>query len=297
MAVAFQLGIGNNSPTITYSPFFPNTVAQNATAGWTPYYTISGFPWTSALVGYGTSLQISSKNDSSLSITWFGASPFSLPRELVASQTSDRFRLTLWTGTGIDLYGNATNAAFQVSLDRKTGGGSSGNALVDPSSNILASFSNLQLDTYIVTLTTRTSSSPSSFVAFDRAVITSALEVMDLDRWGDESNFSFNYSFVASLTVHSETVDDPTIAYNGQWSSQESSTPGRSIHVTTQLGDSAQLTFNGGGSTHRLFTRPNSRFFFRDRRLCLWTSKSRGWVLQRHPRRTDDAIQCRVDME
>jgi len=79
MAVAFQLGIDNTSPTITYFPFFPNTVALNVTAGWTPYYTNSGFPSTSGLVGNGTSLQISSKNGSFLSITWFGAPPFSLP--------------------------------------------------------------------------------------------------------------------------------------------------------------------------------------------------------------------------
>lgn len=78
MAVAFQLGIDNTSPTITYFPFFPNTVALNATAGWTPYYTISGFPSTSGLVGDGTSLQISSKNGSFFSLTWFGPSPFSL---------------------------------------------------------------------------------------------------------------------------------------------------------------------------------------------------------------------------
>jgi hypothetical protein len=81
MAVAFQLGIDNTSPTITYDPFFPNSVAENATAGWIPYYTISGFPSASGLVGNGTSLQMSSKNGSFLSITWFGASPFSLPRE------------------------------------------------------------------------------------------------------------------------------------------------------------------------------------------------------------------------
>ena len=79
MAVAFQLGIDNASPTISYFPFFPNTVALNATAGWTPYYTNSGFPSTSGLVGDGTRLQISSKNGSFLSVTWFGASPFSLP--------------------------------------------------------------------------------------------------------------------------------------------------------------------------------------------------------------------------
>ena len=81
MAVAFQLGIDSTSPTITYSPFFPNTATQNATLGWTPYYTNSGFPWTLGLVGSGTSLQISSKNGSFFSITWFGASLFSFPRD------------------------------------------------------------------------------------------------------------------------------------------------------------------------------------------------------------------------
>jgi len=95
MAVAFQLGIDNTSPTITYFPFSPNTVALNATAGWTPYYTNSGFPSTLGLVGDGTSSQISSKNGSFFSVTWFGASPFSLPRKSLRSLTSDRQALAL----------------------------------------------------------------------------------------------------------------------------------------------------------------------------------------------------------
>lgn len=78
MAVAFQLGLDNASPTITYSPFFPNVITQDATDGWTPYYTDSGFPSVPGQVGDGTSLQISSKNGSFFSITWFGASPSSL---------------------------------------------------------------------------------------------------------------------------------------------------------------------------------------------------------------------------
>lgn len=56
---------------------------------------------------------------------------------------------------------------------------------MDPGSEVLASFSNLQLDTYTVTLTAQTLSSPSSFIAFDRAVITSAVEVSNLDKWVD----------------------------------------------------------------------------------------------------------------
>jgi hypothetical protein len=61
---------------------------------------------------------------------------------------------------------------------------------VDPGSNLLASFSNLQPDKYTVTLTAQTLSSPYSFIAFDRAVITSAVEVMDLDKWVNAPNLT-----------------------------------------------------------------------------------------------------------
>ena len=246
MDVAFQLGIDSASPTITYAPSSPNVIAQDATSGWTPYYTNSGFPSALGGVGQGSRLQISSKNSSFFSITWFGASPFPLSRKFFALVTSDR--LTPHPGTGIDLYGNATLAAFEVSLDRKSGGSSSGNVLVNPGSNLLASFSELLLDTYTVTLTANTSSSPSSFIAFERAVITSAVGVANLNEYVNAKKFATaNYSFPVSLTVLSETVDDDTIAYEGLWSTLQGSVidPGRQFHATEQLGDKAQLTFNG----------------------------------------------------
>lgn len=93
------------------------------------------------------------------------------------------------TGSGIDLYGNATRATFQVGLNRKSGGKTSGDVLVGPSSDLLASFSNLPLDTYTVTLTANTSSSPSSFIAFERAVITGAVEVTNLDKCVNGPNY------------------------------------------------------------------------------------------------------------
>ena len=185
MAVAFQLGVDSASPTITYDPFFPNVTAQDATSGWTPYYTNSGFPSSPCLVGNGTRLQISSKNGSFFSITWFGAFSISilaprsskLPR-VCGLRSIDSPR----TGTGIDLYGNATQAAFEVMLNSKNGARGSGDVLVGPGSNLLASFSNLALDTYTVTLTANTSSSPSSFIAFEKAIITSAVSVANQDR-------------------------------------------------------------------------------------------------------------------
>jgi len=47
------------------------------------------------------------------------------------------------------------------------------------------------------------------------------------------------------VTVHSETVDDASVAYKGWWSFHENITAGRFFHLTNRLGDSAQLTFNG----------------------------------------------------
>jgi hypothetical protein len=184
MAVAFQLGIDNASPTITYDPSFPNAIAQDASSGWTPYYTDSGFPSVPGQVGDGTSLQISSKNGSFFSITWFGAFSILAPlRSLKIPRVPGGRSIDFaHTGTGIDLYGNATRAAFEVSLDRKDGGKASGDVLVGPSLNLLASFSDLPLDTYTVTLTANTSSSPSSFIVFERAVITSAVKVTNLDK-------------------------------------------------------------------------------------------------------------------
>lgn len=50
-------------------------------------------------------------------------------------------------------------------------------------------------------------------------------------------------------------VDDSSIAYRGSWTFQGNTTTGSFFHVTSQLGDSAQLTFNGkwylpGASPH-----------------------------------------------
>jgi hypothetical protein len=56
-----------------------------------------------------------------------------------------------------------------------------------------------------------------------------------------------DYSFAVSLTVKSVTVDNAMIVYEGLWSTFQSTTvaPERQFHATDQLGDTAQLTFNG----------------------------------------------------
>ena len=244
MAVAFQLGIDNTSPAITYSPFFPNAVALNATAGWTPYYTFSGFPSTSGLVGDGTSLQISSNNGSFFSITWFGASPFSPPRKSPSRLTFDRFRLHRHWHRSLRKRNpcRVRNQFGPRDWWRKFWQRSGQLGLKSPR--------------LVLKPTTRHVYSHSNRAHFVIAVfIYSVRRSGYYQRRGrgkpgqvsQRVKIYSHCSFVASVTIRSETVDDASIAYRGSWSFQESTIPGGYIHVTNQLGDSAQLTFNGKG--------------------------------------------------
>jgi hypothetical protein len=76
-------------------------------------------------------------------------------------------------GTGIQLFGNASQASYDLTLDG-TSSPANSSSLAD---GILADFQGLNDTSHTVTLTVHTSSSPSpdTFVAFDQALITSAL--------------------------------------------------------------------------------------------------------------------------
>jgi len=74
-------------------------------------------------------------------------------------------------GTGVELYGNTTLATYQVTLDGTT---PSNKDLVSSDTNLLVSFQDLPDMQHTVTLTAYTQSKSTSFVAFDRAVITAS---------------------------------------------------------------------------------------------------------------------------
>lgn len=81
--------------------------------------------------------------------------------------------LLRFIGTGVELYGKVAEASYTAILD-----GSSMDDMVNLASSdpeMLVGFQNLPDGQHTVTLTVHTQSNSSSFVAFDRAVITASV--------------------------------------------------------------------------------------------------------------------------
>lgn len=81
--------------------------------------------------------------------------------------------MTVDLGSGIAVYGNATDASYSISIDNSAID-STTNTLAT-SSNLLASINNLTKSDHTLTFTAHTSNTDStqSFVVFDKALITS----------------------------------------------------------------------------------------------------------------------------
>lgn len=138
--------VDDTSPTILYSPFGDTFSTPNLSAGWNPYFTLSGFASALGDVGNGTSLHITSDNGASL--------------------------LIQWQGTGIQLWGNATAASYSITLDGAPF------AAPDPSDNLLANIEGLSNAPHAVALTAvipALQNPPnSSMLVFDKAIIASS---------------------------------------------------------------------------------------------------------------------------
>lgn len=74
MANYVQFAVNDTSPTLFYSPFGDTLSTPNLSAGWNPYYTLSGFATVLGEVGNGTSLHITSNNGSFVLLQWNGMS-------------------------------------------------------------------------------------------------------------------------------------------------------------------------------------------------------------------------------
>lgn len=83
----------------------------------------------------------------------------------------------MFLGTGIQLYGNATQAGYDLTLN-ETPTQANSSSLAD---SVLAEFHDLPDANYTLTLTVQSASPPTSdsFVAFDKALITSSPESDD----------------------------------------------------------------------------------------------------------------------
>ncbi|KAJ3488315.1 hypothetical protein NLJ89_g11628 [Agrocybe chaxingu] len=154
-----QLTIDDSSPSVAYSPFRDTLGAPNPTAGWNPYYDPNGYAASPGQLANGTSLHITSLNGAALAVQW--------------------------TGTGVQLFGNTTNAAYTVALDgvpispfpNASTTATSPAPSASSASGLLADIQGLPDVPHTITLTALISSgstSGSSMLVFDRAVVLSS---------------------------------------------------------------------------------------------------------------------------
>ncbi|KAK0462598.1 uncharacterized protein EV420DRAFT_1735277 [Desarmillaria tabescens] len=199
MAETLEFEVDDTSPAISYYPFRDTFSTPNLTAGWNPYFSGSGFLTSSGETGEGTSLHISSLNGASLSIQWHG--------------------------TGIQLYGNVTNASYVLTLDETTIDISS----LERSDTMLASISGLSSISHNITLTAQitTPETTGSMLVFDKAVITAT----------SPTNVSSNLNFTL------QTITDSRINFNGEWSFNNGL--GQAFRESNKAGDTARVSFFG----------------------------------------------------
>ncbi|OAX41128.1 hypothetical protein K503DRAFT_798227 [Rhizopogon vinicolor AM-OR11-026] len=196
-----QFYVEDDSPEIVYFPFVDVDLSPNASVGWEQYYSGSGAASSPGQLGVGSSMHLTYLDQASLMIKW--------------------------NGTGIDLLGNTLDASYQVTLD----GINTYPNTSDPDT-ILASFHDLNNTNHTLLLTTITNqTTPDSYVAFDKALITYAPPVG-----------------VVNSTANSKTIDDDSIAFMGQWSYATDSA-GNSMHISNTAGDHALTTFVGSAIT------------------------------------------------
>ena len=72
METSVQFDVDDTSPTISYSPFRDTLSTPDLSAGWNPYYNLSGFVHAQGEVGNGTSLHITSLDGASLALQFRG---------------------------------------------------------------------------------------------------------------------------------------------------------------------------------------------------------------------------------
>lgn len=135
----------------------------------------------------------------------------------------------LWNGTGIDLTGSASNVSYLIALDGHTLPVASYNA----TDTLLASLNGLEYTNHTLLLTTVVpdSNSPDTFLTFVDATVT----------YGPPASAS-------ETTATPYTIDDTDIAFMGRWN-YVTDGAGSSMHVSTTVGDRAQVTFIGSAIT------------------------------------------------
>ncbi|KAI0675399.1 hypothetical protein C8Q78DRAFT_1114225 [Trametes maxima] len=276
----FPLTIDDTSPVVLYAPFADTFGAPALAAGWNPYFTISGFSETPSgqgadvrsAVGNGTSMHLTAHDGAALQINWNGESSL-LTRavRLAPSGWKEGERAPVkrraplannyvsLSGTDITIYGtlvqplanDVLDVTYSVVLDGTATTNyfsdiSSGAAVRDAESDVLASFKGLQEGPHSIQVTLHNpdgsgaagNTTNGAILAFDRAVMQEGS--------GKQSGTPTS-SPTATSTARTAPVSDDEIAYRGQWNFTPGLLPGSTttFHTSNNVGDRATLLFNG----------------------------------------------------
>ncbi|KAJ3749450.1 hypothetical protein DFH05DRAFT_1476805 [Lentinula detonsa] len=198
---ALSFDVDDTSPIFTYFPFSDTLSIPDFTAGWHPLFNQTSFGGAPLEVENSTSVHITSLNNASFSLRW--------------------------KGTGIQLFGYATDASYTILLDGSP-------RTTNSSDTILASIQNLDNVNHEVSLTTiisdSTQNQTSSFIVFDKATILAPAS--------DNTTIGSNFT--------SQSLNDNTISFLGEWSFQNNSASGLgAVHISDNLNDNASAEFNG----------------------------------------------------
>ncbi|KAF8971212.1 hypothetical protein BDZ97DRAFT_1914217 [Flammula alnicola] len=243
METLVTFSVDDTSPTISYSPLRDTFSTPNLSAGWNPYFNLSGFAVLQGETGNGTSQHITSLDGASLALQWHG--------------------------TGITLMGNATQASYAITVD---------GTLIPPSpvpsDNVLTNIQGLNDSVHNITLTAQIPQGQnppnSSMLVFDKAVIfSSPLPVADnigfknqtiddndiafLGRWSVVNASSGIYEFHTSKTAGDRAVT----TFNGTTFLMLGQTSPLAGNYSVIL-DNTTVTLSGRSS----FTQDDSLLFF-----------------------------------
>ncbi|KAG6845074.1 hypothetical protein H0H87_000978 [Tephrocybe sp. NHM501043] len=162
MAQTITFSVDDTSPSLSYKPFRDTFTTANLTAGWNPYFNVSGLVTSLGATGIGDTFHVTSRHEATVSVTW--------------------------KGTGITLRGYLNgNASYNTTLD---------GAFLPPTAakdEVLVSLKDLPDEFHTISMTTIIPDHGKGAVYFDQAIITSnaSSSVSIVPQLIDDRNISF----------------------------------------------------------------------------------------------------------
>ncbi|PCH36085.1 hypothetical protein WOLCODRAFT_140217 [Wolfiporia cocos MD-104 SS10] len=256
MAVpVFSITVDDNSPTIAYAPFADTFGPPNVTAGWNPYYSVSGFAEVYGSsssgsgvgnIGNGTSLHLTACNNAEFALKWNGTAVTIHGTQVAPSSSSLTYSIAL-DGNATTNYYSSISAAASIET---------------AANDTLASFSNLVDGEHEIALTVHNpgASSETDPISLDAFIALSHVDLF-VEGLPAPSPTATTALTSPTATLTTFTVPDDTISYLGQWSYVTDllpDLPADGFHTSMTVGDSAHVEFNGTAITLAGLTTPSS---------------------------------------